>query len=82
VSDLLWPRDVVAYLVVQRRVRAAARELRAATRAAPTPMKPTVVGVLDTLASLDEAIDAALDRTGEADAPEPDDQGGAPEGGA
>jgi hypothetical protein len=82
VSDILWPRDVVGYLVLQRRVRAAARELRAATRAAPTPMKATVVGVLDTLATLDEAIDAALDRTSEADAPERDDQGDAPEGGA
>jgi hypothetical protein len=45
-------------------------------------MKATVVGVLDTLATLDEAIDAALDRTSEADAPERDDQGDAPEGGA
>lgn len=68
----MWPHKIYAANVTQRSVRASARELRTALRAAPEPVKEEIQRLLLQLQALDEQCDDLLARVGDNDEVDPE----------
>ena len=68
----MWPHKIYAANVTQRSVRASARELRTALRAAPEPVKEEIQRLLLQLQALDEQCDDLLAKVGDNDEVDPE----------
>jgi hypothetical protein len=68
----MWPHKIYAANVTQRSVRASARELRTALRAAPEPVKAEIQRLLLQLQALDEQCDDLLAKVGDNDEVDPE----------